>query len=362
MPSPPAPPRFDRDVIALFGLPFDVAGLEGTARRVADAAARGERLFLSTVNLDWLVQAGRDPAFRASALASGHVTMDGVPVVKLARMAGLAEAEKAAGSDLFDRLRAEPLTVFFFGGRPGAAEAAYARLNEGPGPMRATGWHDPGFGDVASMSGPEHLDPINESRADILIVALGAKKGQAWLMANRDRVTPPVVTHLGAVVDFAAGTVARAPAFLQRAGFEWAWRIGQDRALWRRYADDAGALPGLARAALAVRRGIAAGRAAAGPGEARLEGGRLTVSGAVGADALRAALKAADPARPLAIDLASDAAPDLRGWGQLLLARQGWRAAGVRHALCTHGGQAGRLAGLTIGADPVKERPSGAGL
>ena len=341
---------FDRDVIALFGLPFDVGGTEAVAARVMRAVAARERLFLSTVNLDWLVQAGRDPGFRASALASDHVTMDGVPVVKLAQLAGVSEAEKAAGSDLFERLRAEPLSVFFFGGRPGAARAAHEALAAAGGPMRAAGYHDPGHGDVASMSTPEHLAPVEASGADLLVVALGAKKGQAWLMANRHRVSPPVVTHLGAVVDFTAGTVARAPKAMQTTGLEWAWRIGQDRALWRRYTGDAGALPGFVRTALRVRRRIEASRDGAAPGRIeRGEGGEaltLTLSGAVSADEVRAALKAAPQDRALAVTLAEGAAPDLRVLGQLTLAREVW---GDRYALCTRDAKTARLASATMG-------------
>ena len=341
---------FDRDVIALFGLPFDVGGTEAVAARVVRAVAARERLFLSTVNLDWLVQAARDPAFRASALASDHVTMDGVPVVRLARLAGVPDAEKAAGSDLFERLRREPLSVFFFGGRPGAARAAHEALAAAGGPMRPAGHHDPGHGDVASMSTPEHLAPIEASGADLLVVALGAKKGQAWLMANRHRVSPPVITHLGAVVDFTAGTIARAPGAMQATGLEWAWRIGQDRALWRRYADDAGALPGLARTALRVRRRIEASRDGAAPGgieRAEDAGGTsLTLTGAVSADALRAALKAAPQDRSLGVTLAEGAAPGLRVLGQLMLARQAW---GGRYALCTRDAKTAWLASATMG-------------
>lgn len=350
MPQPEHSSPFDRDVIALFGLPFDVDGTEAVASRVTRAVAARERLFLSTVNLDWLVQAGRDPAFRASALASDHVTMDGVPVVKLARAAGVPEAEKAAGSDLFDRLRDEPLSVFFFGGRPGAARAAHEALAAADGPMRPVGYHDPGHGDVASMSTPEHLGPIEASGADLLVVALGAKKGQAWLMANRHAVSPPVITHLGAVVDFTAGTIARAPKLLQTAGLEWAWRIGQDRALWRRYADDAGALPGLAATAVRVRRRIEASRAEAPSGSIEHnetpEGTTLRLAGAVTADQLRAALKAAPRDRALAVTLAEGAAPDLRVMGHLALAREAW---GVRYALCTREAKTAWLASATMG-------------
>ena len=88
------------------------------------------------------------------------------------------------------------------------------------------------------MSGDETMAAVNSSRADFLLVALGAKKGQSWLSLNHARLTIPVRAHLGAAINFYAGTIQRAPQFLQRCGLEWAWRIREEPALWRRYAHD----------------------------------------------------------------------------------------------------------------------------
>lgn len=348
---------FERDLIALFGLPFDLDGMDAVTDKIERAAAAERRLFLSTVNLDWLVQAERDPAFRASALASDHVTMDGVPVVKLAQLAGVKRARKVAGSDLFDALRRRPLSVFFFGGRAGAAQAADTALRSRGDRMIAAGWHDPGFGDVASMSTPAHVQTINDSGADLLVVALGAKKGQEWLMTNRAALAPPIITHLGAVVDFTAGTVARAPRALQVSGFEWAWRIGQDRALWRRYADDAAALPRLVAAAIDIRRMIGTFRAAAGEGHVSVtedaSGTALALSGRIDADDLRTPLRAAYHARlPLIVTLTDTAAPSLEALGQIMLARQLLNAAGIRCDLCMHDEHRTKLVERTLGDAP----------
>jgi N-acetylglucosaminyldiphosphoundecaprenol N-acetyl-beta-D-mannosaminyltransferase len=88
------------------------------------------------------------------------------------------------------------------------------------------------------MSSEQILQRINATDADFVVVALGAKKGQAWIMANLDKLRAPVVSHLGAVVNFAAGNVARAPGWMQTLGLEWAWRIWQEPALWKRYGFD----------------------------------------------------------------------------------------------------------------------------
>jgi N-acetylglucosaminyldiphosphoundecaprenol N-acetyl-beta-D-mannosaminyltransferase len=88
------------------------------------------------------------------------------------------------------------------------------------------------------MSRDALLNPVNASGADFLVVSLGAKKGQLWLQQNRDRLRSPVRAHLGTVVNFQAGTLRRAPRYLQAWGLEWLWRIKEEPYLWRRYWSD----------------------------------------------------------------------------------------------------------------------------
>jgi N-acetylglucosaminyldiphosphoundecaprenol N-acetyl-beta-D-mannosaminyltransferase len=58
------------------------------------------------------------------------------------------------------------------------------------------------------------------------------------LQQNRDRLRSPVRAHLGAVVNFQAGSLRRAPRYLQSWGLEWLWRIKEEPHLWRRYWSD----------------------------------------------------------------------------------------------------------------------------
>ena len=97
---------------------------------------------------------------------------------------------------------------------------------------------DPGVVTAENMSDPAIVERVNATGADFLIVALGAQKGQAWLMANREKLTVPVVSHLGATLNFLAGTVKRAPEAMRRLGLEWLWRIKEEPKLAPRYLSD----------------------------------------------------------------------------------------------------------------------------
>lgn len=236
---------FDRNIHCLFGVPIDALDMAGAERRVRDAVTHKTPCFLSTPNLNFLIACQSDDEFRKSVINSDLSIADGMPLVWMARLLGIPIRERIAGSDLFEQLRkgaSPPLSVYFFGGKPGVAEAAYQRLNANARGLICAGYETPAFGSIAEISGDEAIEKINASSADFLVVALGAKKGQAWIEHNRSRISAPAISHLGAVVNFVAGTVSRAPRWMQRGGLEWAWRIMAERGLWRRYFSDGLAL------------------------------------------------------------------------------------------------------------------------
>jgi len=228
------------------GLPFDLVTVDETCRKVTHAVASRQRLFLTTPNVNFVLTSMRNAAFRNSVIDSDWVVVDGMPLVWLGRWLGLPVPERVAGSSVFEKLQSTPplagqskLRVYFFGGPPGAAGDAAKKMNAGTAGMVCVGYASPGFGSVESISTAEVIDKINAVQADILIVALGAEKGQAWIQCNRGRLNVSVVSHLGAVLNFAAGGLRRAPPGWQRAGLEWVWRIKEEPNLWRRYANDA---------------------------------------------------------------------------------------------------------------------------
>ncbi len=241
-------PDFTRRVYCLLGLPFDAIDLAGAVDHLRAAARNQTRCFVSTPNVNFLATASQDAEFRDAVLRSDLSLIDSMPLVWIARLLGLPLRTRVAGSELFEWLRnctGAPLKVFFFGGEEGIAAKACARLNAYPCGLRCVGCESPGFGSVEAISSAAQLQRINASGADFVVVSLGARKGQAWIERNRRALRAPLISHLGAVVNFVAGTVRRAPVWLQRCGMEWLWRILEEPVLWRRYASDAVVFSGL---------------------------------------------------------------------------------------------------------------------
>ena len=233
---------FSRRVYCVLGVPVDQISMPGIVARIHRAASRREPLFISTPNLNYMMLSQRDPEFRRSLLESDLCPADGVGVLLVCRLLGIPITSRVAGSDLPSALRTiqtsagRGLRLTLLGGEPGIGERAREAINGGDTErLVCVAAIDPGMLTAEKMEDPAVLQQINATRADFLLVALGAQKGQAWIMGNREKLAVPVVSHLGATLNFLAGAVRRAPVGVQKLGLEWLWRIKEKPKLASRY-------------------------------------------------------------------------------------------------------------------------------
>ena len=231
-----------RDVYYLAGLPIDNMTMESTKEFLRSRPDNAPPAVWSTVNVNWVVQSFEDEEFKQAILNSDLVTLDGRPLLWLSKLKGFPMTEVIPGSSMIQELHeetnAKKMTIFFFGGEGNVGEIAMEKVNAQSGGLLAVGAINPGFGSVEEMSSHSILKKINQAKPDILLVALGAKKGTAWIEHNRDKLNARVISHLGATVNFLAGTVRRAPVPFRKLGLEWLWRILQEPKLFSRYAYD----------------------------------------------------------------------------------------------------------------------------
>src|SRR6185437_1888273 len=123
-------------------------------------------------------------------------TADGISILWVTRLLGVPIKKRITGVDIFEALKhvndpQRRIKLFLFGGPEGVAATARNRLNAETDGTMCVGSFYPGFRTVEEMSTNAIIDIVNSSGADFLAVALGAKKGQAWLQRNRDAITIP---------------------------------------------------------------------------------------------------------------------------------------------------------------------------
>ncbi len=201
---------------------------------------RGTGGLVVTPNVDHVVIAERDLAFRAAYAAADLSLADGMPVVWASRLLGAPVPEKISGSDLIEplvrRAAERRWRVFLVGAGPGVAEEAATRLARDMG-VNVVGTFAPRIRlDGGADDTAETVRKIREARPDLLLVAFGAPKQEVWSHRYRTELGPVVTVGIGASLDFLAGRIRRAPRWVSRSGLEWLWRLVREpRRLWRRY-------------------------------------------------------------------------------------------------------------------------------
>lgn len=153
---------------------------------------------------------------------------DGVGVVLAGRAQGVA-VNRIYGSGLVRNAcrfgASRGWKHFFYGGRPGVPEILAQKLERMFAQMQTVGCFSPPFRPLMPDEDEDVIARINESNCDIVWVGLGLLKQERWIAAHLGRVHAPWMIGVGAAFDYHAGTVKRAPHWIQRAGFEWLHRV-----------------------------------------------------------------------------------------------------------------------------------------
>lgn len=210
-----------------------------TAEELVEAR-RGGMIF--TPNVDHIVNAERDVAFRSAYQAAKLVLVDGQPVVWASQLLGTPLPEKISGSDfvlpLLQRAAACGWRVYLFGARPGVADDVAAWLRE-TNHVNVVGAAAPAIDIDNRVENQRIAATIQETRPDLVLVALGSPKQELFIHQIAQSMNSVVFLGVGASLDFMAGSVKRAPAWMSRAGLEWLHRlVHEPRRLWRRYLVD----------------------------------------------------------------------------------------------------------------------------
>lgn len=223
-------------------VPMDPVSMSEALARIHDMVLQKRGGTVFTPNVDHVMLAQRMPEFATAYAATDLALVDGMPLLWAARLLGLPIRHKVSGSDLLwpllEMAAKHALSVYLLGGAPGSAEIARNVLAERLPTLRVVGVNAPQI-DLEARSNSESLKVLESLRAtepDLLVVGLGAPKQELWLHRNREYLGKTVGLGLGACIDFLAGRVQRAPAWISRSGFEWLYRLCQEpRRLAHRY-------------------------------------------------------------------------------------------------------------------------------
>jgi N-acetylglucosaminyldiphosphoundecaprenol N-acetyl-beta-D-mannosaminyltransferase len=179
-----------------------------------------------------------DDQFHRALRACDDVVPDGVGVTLACRLAGLGKLSRITGFDVFKTIMLQMQRiggrVFFFGSSNAVLALVESRVRHDYPNVHVTLLAPP-FGDWSEEQEDALVREIRDARPDVLWVGMTAPRQEKWVHANINKLDIPVVGAIGAVFDYYAGTVRRAPSWYRQRGLEWLYRLLREpRRLWRR--------------------------------------------------------------------------------------------------------------------------------
>ena len=211
------------------------------------------KLLINTINAHSYNTARKDSLF-AEALTNGDVLIpDGVSIVKAGKWikANSQPKERIAGWDLFsfemekleresEELRTkseESKIVMFMGSSQKVLDLIVKRAAEVYPHLKVVAYSPPYKPEFSDEDNKAIIDAINAANPDLLWIGMTAPKQEKWTYSHWNELNIHChVGTIGAVFDFFAGTVERAPIWWQEHGLEWLYRlIKEPKRMWRRY-------------------------------------------------------------------------------------------------------------------------------
>ena len=218
---------------------INVTNMEETLQYLTGNLESLRGKYICVSNVHTTVMSYEDEAYQNIQNSAAMVLPDGKPLSVISRMRGFKEAQKVSGPDLMPemfRLSEEKgYSHYFYGATEETLEKLKDALLVRYPKLKIVGMYSPPFRPLTEDEDENIIRQINSVSPDFIWIGLGAPKQEQWMHAHRDKLCG-IMLGVGAGFDFHAGTVKRAPVWMQKAGLEWLHRLTQDpKRLFKRY-------------------------------------------------------------------------------------------------------------------------------
>ena len=224
---------------AVLGTAIDVVDWSTALSRIAAWAEAHESRIVCICNSHSVVTSTQDAHFKNIIESADMATPDGAPVASMLRKTGYAHQQRINGPDLMWKYCALAAhrneRIYLYGGQADMLGILQQRLLSAFPGLQIAGAYSPPYRAPTLAEDSADIARINASGAGTVWVSLGCPKQEQWMDRHRGKIHA-VMIGVGAAFDYHAGTLQRAPLWMQNAGLEWLYRvIKEPRRLWRRY-------------------------------------------------------------------------------------------------------------------------------
>ena len=216
------------DRVKIFGVEIDNLTLDEIAEKtktLIDSSNKSCSLVVAP-NVEFIMQAQKDKEFFDILKTAKLATPDSIGVIMAGKKQKKPFKERIPGQSylrkVFEVGEKEGWTFYLLGGEGDVPEKAKEHLETIYPNAKIVGYHE-GF--FKEDSEEKVIEEINSLKPNVLFVAMGAPIQEKWIYENRDKLKVDIAAGQGGTFDYEAGTIKRAPVWMQKCGIEWLWRL-----------------------------------------------------------------------------------------------------------------------------------------
>lgn len=208
----------------VLGIQVNTESYDELLPKVFERIETNQKSLIVAINPEKIISAKQNPDLKKLLNEAEFQIPDGIGVILASKIQKGNITSRVTGVDMMLRLceeaakRGKP--IFLYGGKPGIADEAAAKLQQLYPDIQIAGTQD-GY----EKDNEKVIERINEAKPDLLFVAMGSPKQENWINANRDQLHPTIYQGVGGSFDVLAGNVKRAPEAFQKVGMEWFYRL-----------------------------------------------------------------------------------------------------------------------------------------
>jgi N-acetylglucosaminyldiphosphoundecaprenol N-acetyl-beta-D-mannosaminyltransferase len=224
---------------SILGMRVHATSYVDTVQRVKNWALLKESRYVCEAPVAMVMESYDSPEYRSVINQADLVTPGGMPIVWAMRLLGVRGQPRVYGPQVMLHLCAHAaqngLSIGLYGGSPSALGRLGPELKRRYPALKIGYEYSPPFRPLTPEEDRKVCFQIRQSEIQMLFVGLGCPKQERWMAQHKPHL-PVVMLGVGAAFDFISGEKPWAPAWLQRLGLEWLYRLlTEPRRLWFRY-------------------------------------------------------------------------------------------------------------------------------
>lgn len=213
-------------ICRILGVPFaDITPQDAVNKAVSYLNGNGKSI-IYTPNPEMVMEARKNKEFMEVLNSSTMNVPDGIGIVYGSKFTKNPIKHRVAGYDLvqgiFDKMKDEGKTAYFFGGAPGVTDMAKKAMEAKYKGLKVVGTAN-GYFDGEREK--EIISEINRLKPDLLLVGIGFPKQEKWIYNNIKNLNVKCAIGVGGSFDVMSGNTKRAPQFFIDHGLEWFYRL-----------------------------------------------------------------------------------------------------------------------------------------